>query len=308
MEENSVPVNERVLDVKLIQERLETLLVATANKLEREWPTRYEHVNSARIIFVVRIRIAINTYSAIMYLCADTPRDPLRNPRFVLAVAPLVRSLFEELITIIFLLHDIPKYIPYLFKTGYKERWLELDYALKYHPFDPNWVQYISDLRTQMAAAAAAYNLTPKEVADPDNTLGRWPQPPKMLTMLKKQHPTSKAIDFIEDVNSWMYRKLSGQTHLDMAGLTKRGIHFSRIEAERMFGDEWEAKLDQHLDYYRREQIFIMWTLLLSIASEIEAHFGYDLGERAKFIWRVLIEYSDISKDFYNNRYNELLS
>lgn len=308
MDENLLPVKDRVFDPNIIHERFEKLLVSIANLLEREWPARYQHVDSARLIFFVRVRIAMNTYSAIMYLCADTPRDPHRRPKFVLAIPPLVRSLYEELITIIFLLHDIPSYIPYLFRTAYKERWLELDYSLKYHPFDPDWVEYIASLRRQMAVEAVTYKLTPKEIADPENTLGRWPQPPKMLSILKKQHPNSSAINFIEDVNAWMYRKLSGQTHLDMAGLTKRGIHFAKEQAKHQFGDEWEAELEKHLDYYRREQIFMMWTLLLSIASEIEAHFNYDLKDRARFIWQVLIEYSDISKDFYENRYKDLLA
>ena len=158
---------------KIIQDPLEMLLVATANKLEREWPFRYQHVDSARVIFFTRVRIAISTYSAILYLCADSPKDPLRDPRFALAVPALVRSLFEELITIIFLVHDIPKYIPYLFKTGYKEDWLELQYCLKYKASDPEWSQYINDIRNRMALKATAYKLTPREIADPDNTIGR---------------------------------------------------------------------------------------------------------------------------------------
>ena len=128
-----------------------------------------------------------------------------------------------------------------------------------------------------------------------------------MLSKLKKHHPASSAIDFIEEINAWMYRKLSGQTHLDLTGLIKRGVHFSNEQAKLKFGDDWEAELKNNLEYYRREQIHMMWTLLLSIASEIEAHFNYDLKERAKFIWEILSEYSDIAKDFYNDRYKDLL-
>ncbi|HEY0377226.1 MAG TPA: hypothetical protein VGC87_09735 [Pyrinomonadaceae bacterium] len=307
-EEASAQPQEDVFDPKIIQEPLERLLASTANNLERVWSAYYRPIQDARVVFYVRVRIAINTYSAIMYLCADTPKDPLRNPKFVLAIPPLVRTLFEELVTIIFLLHDIPTYIPYLLKTGYTEHWRELDYSLKYHGSDPAWADYIDNLKKQMQQEETTLGLTAAEKAHPDSTIGRWPQPNKIVGKLKRQHSSSPAIPFIEFVNAWMYRRLSGQTHLDLMGIRKRGIHFSEDEAKRAFGDNWEAKLADLLGLYGREQIYTMFTLLLAIASEIEAHFKYDLKERAKFVWQVLSEYSDISKDFYERRYQQLLS
>jgi hypothetical protein len=296
-----------IFDARLIQEPLAKILAATANKLEREWPTRYQLIDSARVVFFTRIRIAMNTYQAIMYLVATSPKDPLRDPRFVLVTPMLVRSLFEELITIVFLLHDVSTYIPYLFKTGYKERWLDLQFRLNYHAAEPEWQESINRLKDQMTREAAVLQLTPREIADPDNSFGRWPQPPKMLSMLQKQHPTSPAIPFIKYMNDWIYRKLSGQTHLDRSGLIQKGIHFSRDDAKLQFGDEWERKLEEELAEYCTEQMHLTWAILLSIATEIEAHFRYELKERALFIWHSLIPYSDYSAEFFQRRYQQLL-
>jgi hypothetical protein len=49
----------------------------------------------------------------------------------------------------------------------------------------------------------------------------------------------------------------------------------------------------------------MVWTILLSIASEIETRFRFSRREEALFIWEILSKYSDISEDFYNKRYRE---
>ena len=293
-------------DARPVVEKLSRLLIATANKLEREWPSHYRSVEGARIVFFTRIRIAINTHQAIMYLVATSPKDPLRDPRFVLVVPMLVRSLYEELITIVYLLHDIPNYIPYLFRSGYKERWLELQFRLKYHD-EPAWEESTAELREHMEREAEALKLTPSEVEDPDNAFGRWPQPPKVLSILKKHHPRSSAIDFVEYMNDWVYRKLSGQTHLDRSGLMRRGIHFSNEQAKIQFGEDWESQLKDQLDRYCQEQMYLMWSILLSIVSEVEAHFHYELKERAVELWQILIKHSDYSAEFFRRRYQSLL-
>jgi hypothetical protein len=39
------------LDYQKVRRELVTLFEATANKMEREWPARYTHVDSVRVIF-----------------------------------------------------------------------------------------------------------------------------------------------------------------------------------------------------------------------------------------------------------------
>lgn len=206
-----------------------------------------------------------------------------------------------------FLLHDVPNYIPYLFKSGYKERWLELQFQLKYYATDPAWRETIAGLKEQMRREVDVLGLTPQQIADPDNSFRRWPQPPTMLTILRKQHPKSSAIPFIDFLNDWVYRKLSGQTHLDLSSLMRKGIHFSNEQAGLHFGAEWENRLKEQLDRYCQEQMYLMWSILLSIASEIEAHFHYDLKERALDLWQTLNKYSDYSAEFFQRRYGSLL-
>jgi hypothetical protein len=158
-----------------------------------------------------------------------------------------------------------------------------------------------------MQLEAEALKLTPDEIEDPDNAFSRWPQPPKILGILRKRHPNSSAINFVQYMNDWVYRNLSGQTHLDRSGLMRRGIHFSNEQARIQFGEDWEAQLKDQLDRYCQEQMYLMWSILLSIASEVEAHFHYELKERVLELWQILTKHSDYSAEFFQRRYQRLL-
>ncbi|HYX72752.1 MAG TPA: hypothetical protein VE732_08275, partial [Nitrososphaera sp.] len=266
------------------------------------------HVYDARITFFQSLRVAINTFNTIMFICADVPNDPGRRKVYSLSLPPLTRTLFEQLIAFRFLMEDIPTYIPWLFKTGYTEHRIELKHSLKYHSSDPNWTSYIKHLNRQLSIEEKAMKLKADEIRNPRKNIGRWPTPGQMLDKLRKEHPTSSAIDFIEYINSWLYRELSGQTHLNVSGLTNRGIHFSIDDAKMLFGDDWEEKRNEQLEIYRQKQVWIAITIMLAIISEIEAHFNYELNQRARYLWTLLIEYSDIAKDFWEKRYSTLLN
>src|SRR5258708_13554144 len=94
-----IRLNEKeAFNYQKIKPELLNLFEATANKIEREWDKRYPKIDSAQAFFTELIPIATNTYGTIVYICADTPDDIYRKPQFILSSAPLVRSLFEELI------------------------------------------------------------------------------------------------------------------------------------------------------------------------------------------------------------------
>jgi hypothetical protein len=224
----------------VIQDQLTTLLKFVSNKLERE--PRYQHVDSAPQLFLQEFRNAFNTFHTIFFLCADTPKDPLRLKRFALSVSPLTRTLFEQLILFVFLLEDVPNFVPWLFKTGYTETRIELDHCKKYHARKPRWRKYIAELKKKIAHAEVTYQLTPREIKAPRETIGRGPTPGGLLSVLRNNRPRSKAIPHMEYVLSWLYRELSGQSHLNVLELAKRGVLFSTDDAKDKFGADWGEK------------------------------------------------------------------
>ena len=167
------------LDHQKIKPRVLSLFAATGYKLEREWDkeaNRYTKIDSARAIFTELIRIATNTYQTIAYVCTDTPKDPTHKPEYCLSVAPLVRSLFEELIMILFLLEDVPAHIEFLFKTGYAEKREELGHVKKYHGGLAEWQVYIKALEDRCAYEEKELSLSKNEIKYPSN-IGKWPTP-----------------------------------------------------------------------------------------------------------------------------------
>jgi len=307
MEDTKFTKEKGELDYQKYGDDLARLFEATANLLEREWPAKYRQIDSARVTFFQSIRIAINTFNTIMFISADIPKDPHRKPAFAVSLAPLTRTLFEQLITFVFMIEDIPTYIPWLFKTGYREYWIELEHCLQYHGTAAEWQPYIESLRETMARLEKESQLTADEINNPRKNIRRWPTPGGMLDKLKLEHETSQTVPFIEYVNSWLYRELSGQTHLNAMGVTMRGSFFDKKMAQHILGADWEEELKELLLTYRTKQISISITLMLAIVSEIEGHFHFGRNEKARYLWGVFSEHSDITKDFWDTRYSALL-
>jgi len=296
------------LDFGVIKDRLEELLEAAANFLERDWPPRYSNVDSARIIFYTRMRLVINTYASFMWLVADKPKDPLRK-MLVLSTPPLVRTMFEELMTLIFLFHDVPALIQSYAMTNYTELDLEIKHAKKYHEHKPQWKNYIADKEARLADLAINLALSPDQITNPRKYIGRWPTPGRMINVVKAKWKTSNDIEFMEYVQSWIYRTLSGDTHLNFDGVIRRGSFFAGKELKAEFGpDDAKAKGTQNFEAFRMEMVWTMLTLLLSIVSEIEGHFHFGLATRAKYLWIIFEENSDLSNEFYEARYKAMLS
>lgn len=298
----------QALEFAVVKDDLEKLLEASANFLEREWPTRYANVDSGRVLFYTRMRIVINTYASIMWLSADIPEDP-RRKMLVLSTPPLVRTLFEELVNLIFLFHDLPALVDCYARTNYTEIDLELKHAKKYHGSLPEWQKYISDLETRLAGLAVTLNLTTDEVANPYKKIGRWPTPGRMVNIARQRWPNSTSVDFMEFVRSWLYRTLSGDTHLNFNGVIRRGSFYAGKELKTLLGEEEaNAKGKENFEAFKMEMIWTMLSLLLSIISEIEGHFQFGLSTRAKYLWTIFEQNSDLAREFYKARYESMLS
>lgn len=291
-----------------IQTPFHNLIEATSNELEREWPRHYQHIDSARVTFYQILRNCINNYNTIFWVCADVPKDPHRKRIYALSLPPLTRTLFEQLIMYVFLLEDVPNFVPYVLSTGYTELRFELKHCLTYHGTDRAWKPYIRSLKKRVKDFEVRYKLTKRQIDNPLKTIGRGPTPGGLLALLKSNRPKSKAIPFIEYINSWLYRKLSGQAHLNILELVNKSVFFSKDEAKQLIGKDWEKETEELLEDYRQDQVFTAITIMLAMVSELQVHFHFGQIEKAKYVWAILNEYSDMTKDFWKTRYEKLLA
>jgi hypothetical protein len=159
----------------------------------------------------------------------------------------------------------------------------------------------------QIAREEKELSLSAKEINNPKKEIGYWPTPGQILRKLRDHHPNSTLILFIEYVNSWLYRELSGLTHISSHGLIDNGMYFSTEIAKHLHGDRWEEIINNHLEYYRTKHTYIAITLMLAIVTEIELHFKYGHDKTAKYLWTFFSEHSGIVKEIYDARYASLL-
>jgi hypothetical protein len=183
---------------------------------------------------------------------------------------------------------------------------LELDHVLKYHGNLGDWQPYIDALKAQITKEEKDFGISASEIKNPSQ-IGKWPTPGRVKQRLEKRNPQPAIIPFIEYVNSWMYRYLSGQTHLSLKGIVDRGMFFSEEIARECWGDDWKKPLENHLMHYRLTSLYSAITLMLAICSEIEIHFKYGLSERCRYLWTFFGSYTDIAKDFWKARYEAAL-
>src|SRR5436190_13306221 len=89
------------------REQLDSLVEATANKLEREFPTPLRSDRDLGGLLRCLVLVSNNAYRTMRYFCADLPSDPSRKLEYALSGTPLARSVLEALFTVVFLFEDL---------------------------------------------------------------------------------------------------------------------------------------------------------------------------------------------------------
>jgi hypothetical protein len=289
------------LDYSVIGEPLNNLLKAVGNKLSREWPTKYAEVAGGSALFVVHIRVARLTYLSALYLGGDKPPDPFRLPEFCSTLPVLNRSLLDSLLTIMFILEDVPQRIAWFYEADWRELRLELDRFNPEYSLLPEFQKFLTDLTEHCNAGIALLGLTPQQAAQP-RKLRSWPNPgtfPNHGISPKIPLPANRT--FMKFMNDYYYIDLSQQAHLGAFGMAKRAA-FVLDEIHR------SSNIDLLLKKNRYAQLGQTVAFVLALASEIEAHFQFGLKEQAKYVWAVASPSIFVVEELYRKRYQNLLA
>jgi hypothetical protein len=283
------------LPFELFGPKLGNLLTATANKLDREWPKDRSRHGYSKFMLLSLILAATNVYNAIRYLCADTPRDPLRKPEFALALPPLSRVVLEALFTLVFTLDDLESHTEWYHKSGWRDVREEIDRARVRYGSDPRWQGYISELEARLQRYKAELTIT----ADEEQNLKkikRWPNPSRM-----KDYPTlsSDRKLFLKYLEDWFYRGLSQDAHLSLRGLVRHS-HYLLLKMNRENDPVAMIK-------YKSDVLGMTIVLLLSLMSEIETEFSFGLSTRLTYVWVIINEAFTQGQEIYDLRYAEKL-
>lgn len=277
-----------------IRTQLEEILIAVGNKLEREWPRKWNAYPEAAVVLRGTIAVTENTYHTVRILCADPHPHPSVRPEFVVSVPPLARTVLDSLFTVVFLFEDLPVRMKWYLKSGWRELSQEHDRYRQTYGTDPAWSEWLSKQAAFVDQMKVDWQITPEEQANPSK-ITWWPNPGQM-----KGHKQTAQIrtDYLSYLNDWFYRELSADSHLSWPGLARRAMHFLNKNREQQ---------DRDLGKFRSDCFTVTIALVLALLSEIQVELRYDLQERLKYIWGVLNPGFLMVRELYEYRYERLL-
>lgn len=264
---DSIPEEQR-LEFKVIGQPLATLAEATINKIDREWPPSLADISGSRPLFLLLTHVAVNTYETIKYFCAEKPEDPFRKIEFADAAPPLLRSLVDEIFTVVFIAEDFPNRVQAYYRAGWREA-VEHDAAHRaQYGDDPAWREWFERTAELLASMKRDSGITDAESANPA-LVPYWPIPSQM----KRKCQRMVTREFFEYLDAWFYRELSQAAHLSFPGLSHRGGTFLRAKDDPIREGEWRKK--------RSDAVATAATLLLAFLTDVTLSIGFDLSHRS---------------------------
>jgi hypothetical protein len=231
----------------------------------------------------------------VKYFCADKPEDPARKLYFGTSSPPLLRSLIDEIYTVIFLGEDLEGRVRWYYRAGWREM-AERDatYRERYGA-DPKWKEWLEEHLQFLELTRKDWGIRDNEARRPQS-IDWWPTPVQM-TKVKDLSPESRK--FFEFLEAWYYRELSQGMHLTFPGLSHRGGSFLRKKEDTLRESEW-LKI-------RSDGVGYAVVLLLALLTEINHLFGFNLGQRCAYLWGILTQYMGIAEELFSERYSRLL-
>jgi hypothetical protein len=288
----SIPPEKR-LAFAVVREPLEALSAATIANIERRLPPSITNVLGAPPLLLLLTKVAETTFSTIRYFCAETPEDPARRLSFASSAPPLVRSLLDEIYTVIFVGEDVAGRVLWYNRAGWREMREEHGRHLqRYKGKSPEWDAWLAEYGEKLDKNQTHFGITAQEAAQP-KAIQRWPTPAQMLGLKVLGPENQKFLEYMQD---WFYREFSQADHLSLPGLIRRGAPFLLPPDEKRT-ENTKKKL-------RSDWVGHALLLYLAFLTEVILLCGFDFKDRSAYIWGILKEYSPIAAEVWQERYN----
>jgi hypothetical protein len=289
-----------VLDMSLLQKKLDTVALALAHKIEREWPKRLEHLRFAQGFFSLTVRLSRITYRTVCYLCADPRLNELEwRWYYTLSVASMNRTILDAIFNVVFMLEDLEKRSDWYHKSGWKETHREyLRYLETYgNDPDPQWANWLANFQMFVQEGVKHFHITQDDIKEKN----WWPNPGKMIDYGVDRNARPLTRQFLAYLNDWFYRETSAQNHQSSFGFLRIGGLL--LADDPSLTDEQRARVESEFyPHYRAVQVSRSVIMLLALVSEIDHYFEFDLAPRVIELWTIVIRVPE-GKEIYDKRY-----
>lgn len=274
----------RTIDFNLIHNPLYGQLVNIRGSLGRESRNRF--ADGFPFTVSTLLRVADNTYCAIRRLVVE-------DANFVGPAKVLCRSLLDIVFNVYLLLSDPVEYTLRFWKAGWREKHQYLATNIEELGPDDDWVE---EYQHFLETAAKTAGLTNNERGSP-SSIDWWPTGPQVLknkTVCARLHST--VLTFLTKLNKLYYGPLSAVLHVSERGLVLQAFPLLRP----LTGVQREIATS--------EPVHIAQMCMLTLLTEVNAHFEYPHGPKLQEAWTYLTETVEIHKVLYELRCKELLS
>lgn len=286
----SVPADRR-LDFAVIGEPLEKLTTATILNVDRALPPEIAKVPGAPVVFLLLSKLAETMFSTIRYFCAEKPEDPARRISFASSTPPLLRSILDEIYTVIFIGEDIPGRVPWYYKAGWRELREAYDRHRQRYGGQPGWEAWLKAYGEHLEVLRTTCGITEEEASNL-KAIRWWPTPSDMI---RQKMFEAEAQAFVEYMRDWFYREFSQDDHLSLPGLIRRASNFLRPPDEPRTENTWKK--------LRSDWVTYAVVLFLAFLTEIVLLCGFDFRDRCAYVWGILKQYSPMAAEVYGARY-----
>jgi len=276
--------------------QLKEVCVAIGNRLDREWPANRPSPEGEQVVLRSLVLASGNTFSAVLYSCAELPPDPLRKIEYSLAFPPLARVILEAVFTVNFLFEDLPVRAKWFMLAGWRA--MAEEHALSVSTFgaDANWREWLDSHERAVSAMADGLGIAFVDRATPEVVAKYWPTPGKMMN-----DPSLGAdrLARMRYLDQWFYGQFSSAAHLKWSGLARSTAPLLRHH----LGENLKAGLVKS----RSDVIVSAAVMLLALLSEIEIEMRFGHSAQLKYVWVTLGEVVDYVKFLYESHYQPRL-
>ena len=287
--------NPNVLPFSVIQDRLDPLVEALTNLIEREFPPALASIDGLQPFLIVAMEASKNTFEAIRYLAADVPDDPRRKPEFALVVSPLARTLADLIFTLVFMKEDLPNRVIRYHRGGWREAKEDHERHRSEYGGLQEWQASLQQGDSVLDAARERWGV-PNDAVNRPTALPYWPIPSQMLGGKDLSDENRQFLTFL---NNFVYRGLSSDAHVSAFGIIRQ--HMFLLETD-------QEKRRQFLSRAKSAGVFTATTLMVAICTEVNDICRYEKKvEALSYLWGVLVEYWGPAKELFERRYKGLL-
>jgi len=271
------------IDFELIKKPLVKLYPDMEDKIRRNFPDELCYLKGYKEFIAMSFMSSFNTFKVILELSRDSRKDD--EIKYSLCVPVLARNILHGLFNVIYIIDKPDERVREFYLCGLADEYKKYQRNVDRYLNIPNqkvWLDQINRKRN-------TFGFSWDEIKEQS----RWSSTRAMLKKIRNPEKRRSA----EYLYEWFYNDLSKDDHLTWSGLVKG---FPLIKT---LNDNEKNIINKD----KSGNIISSVIFLLSLLSEIQIAFKFNMNQDLRYIWTILNEVSGDSREIYRMRYSIML-